>query len=303
MPHAQGCNWRGRGGAGDGRHSVPTCEPPAFRLLYEPIMTNLSGRQAISQGTKIGGLAVAFGFAAVIGCAGSPKTGTESQGTAGGGNVAAPPPVDRARCKSDGKQVIQSDTNLDKKPDVWKYFVPNGQGAQVMTCRQVDLNHDGKVDITYYYDDLGAQTILDEVDLDFDGRVDLTTYYTAGRKVREELDTNYDNQPDVWKFYEDDKLVRIERDADFNGKVDQWEYYEGGKLDRIGYDTSGSGRVDKWDRAPEGADEAADTTAAAQAAAAAGAKPPVAAPPTPAATAPAPTAPAAASPSPPAAKK
>lgn len=195
----------------------------------------------------------AVGLLAAGGC-GSKTPPPQNAGSAGAANVQAAPPVDRSRCKSDGKEVIGADTNLDKKPDVWKYYVPNGKGAQVMTCKQVDLNHDGKVDITYYYDDSGVQSALDEFDLDFDGRIDLTVYYGNGKKVREELDTNYDGRSDVWKFFEDDKLVRLERDSDNNGRVDQWEYYENGRLDRIGYDTAGSGRVDKWDRAPEGDD-------------------------------------------------
>jgi hypothetical protein len=254
-------------------------------------MTQVSGRQAFFPRTRRAASRQAVAAVSVLGavctlaCSSTPKPVPLTQAAAGG-NVTPAPPIDRTRCKSDGKQVIEADTNLDKKPDVWKYFVTNAQGTQILTCRQVDLNHDGKVDITYYYDDSGQQPNLDEVDLDFDGRVDLTTYYVGGRKVREELDTNYDNQPDVWKIYEDDRLVRIERDSDFNGKVDQWEYYEGGKLDRIGYDTSGSGRVDKWDRSPEGADEAADATSAAQLQANAKAAPPAPAAPSAPPTAP-----------------
>jgi hypothetical protein len=231
-------------------------------------------------------LAVPFGIAGLLGalgCGGSQKAAPQTAATAGAPNVQAPPPIDRSRCKATGKQVMEADTNLDKKPDVWKYFVANGQGAQVMTCKQVDLNHDGKVDIIYYYDDTGAQSNLEEFDLDFDGRIDLTVYYSNGKKIREELDTNYDGQSDLWKFYEDEKLVRIERDSDYNARVDQWEFYEGGKLDRIGYDTSGSGRVDKWDRAPEG-DEASPGGEAASPKAASPA-PPAPAPATAAATA------------------
>ncbi|HEX3698053.1 MAG TPA: hypothetical protein VH374_21965 [Polyangia bacterium] len=169
-------------------------------------------------------------------------------------NVPAAPSVDRTKCSDKGKQVITSDTNGDKQPDVWKYFVTAQQGGQtvsVLSCKLVDLNHDGKVDIVYYYDAGGAQTTLEEADLDFDGKFDLTIYYANGKKIREELDSNFDQKADIWKYYEDEKLVRIELDTNYDGKVDQWQYYEGGKLDRIGYDTSGSGRVDKWDRAPE----------------------------------------------------
>lgn len=203
---------------------------------------------------------LAAGLAVVTGCGSTqhPETGSMASNS----NVPAPPQVDRSRCSDKGKQVITSDTNQDKQPDVWKYFVTANQGGQsvsVLTCKLVDLNHDGKVDIVYYYDQGGVQTTLEEFDLDFDGKFDLTVYYVGGKKVREELDTNYDQKPDLWKYYEDEKLVRIERDTNFDGKVDEWQYFEGGKLDRIGYDTSGSGRVDKWDRAPEGEEPGAPT--------------------------------------------
>lgn len=222
------------------------CPPVVGLGSREP---TFGGRLAL-----IVGLATAFGSLTLAGCGGKQGGGPQSAGSLGS-NVPAAPSVDRSRCKAEGKQVVTADTNLDKKPDVWKYFVPNGQGAQVMTCKQVDLNHDSRVDIVYYYDQTGTPT-LEEFDLDFDGRNDLTVYWVNGKRIREEMDTNYDTRPDFWKYYEDDKLVRIERDSDYNGRVDEWEYYEGGKLDRIGYDTSGSGRVDRWDRAPEGADDA-----------------------------------------------
>src|SRR5215471_4654322 len=190
--------------------------------------------------------------AALTGCSGTQTPGPMLP--TADSNVPAPPSVDRSKCDDKGKQVITADTNQDKKPDVWKFFATttlNGQQVQVITCKQVDLNHDGKIDIVYFYDERGAQTTLEEFDLDFDGKFDLTVYYVQGRKVREELDTNYDQRPDLWKYYEDEKLVRIERDTNGDGKVDEWQYFEGGKLDRIGYDTTGSGKVDRWDRAPE----------------------------------------------------
>jgi hypothetical protein len=169
-------------------------------------------------------------------------------------NVPPPPQVDRSKCSDTGKEVVTADTNQDKKPDVWKFFqttTQNGQKVQVLTCKEVDLNHDGKLDAVYYYDDKGVQTTLEEFDMDLDGKFDMTVYYANGKKVREELDTNFDQKPDIFKYYEDEKLVRIERDTNSDGKIDEWQYFEGGKLDRIGYDTQGTGRVDRWDRSPE----------------------------------------------------
>jgi hypothetical protein len=171
-----------------------------------------------------------------------------------GPNSPEGPAVDRTRCNDRDKHVVTADVNQDQKPDVWRYFATvdvGGQKTEILTCKQVDLNRDGKIDLVYYYDDKGAQTTVEEADLDFDGKFDLTIYYVGGKKVREELDTNFDQKVDVWKYYEDEKLVREELDTNGDGKVDQWQYFEGGKLDRIGYDTSGSGKVDHWDRAPE----------------------------------------------------
>jgi hypothetical protein len=232
---------------------------------------------------------IAVASAGLLGaCADSPQKRDEpAMASLAGSNVPAAPSVDRSKCSDKGKQVVTADTNLDKKPDVWKFFSSvqqNGQNVAILSCKQVDLNHDGKVDMVYYYDETGSQTTLEEFDLDFDGQFDVTTYYVGGKRVRKEEDTNLDKRPDVWTFYEDEKIVRIERDTDFNGKVDEWQYYESGKLDRIGYDTTGTGRLDKWDRAPEGEAQPAEGGAPAAAPAAPGAG--AATAPSPSATAP-----------------
>src|SRR3954454_8560977 len=208
-------------------------------------------------------LAVATVAAALGGCAGKTDNAVSGPGMEAG------MAVDQTRCDARGKQVVQTDTNQDKKPDVTKMYETReigGAKTQVLTCKQVDLNYDGRVDIVYHYDQAGVIS-FEEFDLDFDGKFDLWTYYQNGKKVREEMDTNYDRRPDFTKYFENDKLVRIERDTNNDGRVDEWQYYENGKLDRIGYDTTGSGRADKWDRAPEtelpGASREAEGSAAA----------------------------------------
>src|SRR5882672_3873561 len=125
------------------------------------------------------------------------------------------PQIDRSKCSDKGKEIVTADTNQDKKPDVWKFFQVSNQGGQkvqVLTCKQVDLNHDGKLDMVYYYDEKGIQSTLEEFDLDFDGKFDVTTYYAQGKRVREELDTNFDQKADLFKYFEEEKLVRVERD-------------------------------------------------------------------------------------------
>jgi hypothetical protein len=225
--------------------------------------------------------------------------GRSSSSAAGAGMTSA---IDKSRCSDQGKQVATSDTNDDKRPDVYKFYSKGSGGSQVMTCKQVDLNHDGKVDIVYHYGEDAALT-FEEFDLDFDNRFDLRAFYQGGRKVREEMDTNYDQRVDFTKYYEADRLVRIERDANNDGRVDEWMYYEGGKLDRIGYDSSGSGRVDRWERAPDAESAPTEGGTPAGPVPAGGAPPgatpttPASSPTTPGATAPA--APPAAPPAPP----
>src|SRR3990170_4316522 len=128
-------------------------------------------------------LILSLPLAALAGC-GSSKTGA-----AGGAGMTSA--IDKSRCSDQGKQVATSDTNGDKRPDVFKFYSKGGGGSQVMTCKQVDLNQDGKVDIVYHYGEDGGLT-FEEFDLDFDARFDLRAFYQGGRKVREEMDTNYD---------------------------------------------------------------------------------------------------------------
>ena len=208
--------------------------------------------------------AVGFG---VSGCGGS--TAAAKPGTAASGLKVSRSDFgaqfDRSRCDDKGKQVITTDTNGDGKPDVIKLFTvveQGGQKLQQLTCRQVDLNHDGKMDIIYSYGP-GGMLMTEDFDLDFDGKFDERVYYQEGKKVRMERDMDGDGKPDYVEFYEGGKLVRIERDSNGDGKPDEWQYYENGHLDRIGTDTTGSGRADKWERNPEAAEAAPDATPAA----------------------------------------
>lgn len=192
----------------------------------------------------ISGLCVLFfGF----GCGGeSQKAKPESSPT---GQQTAQ--EDRSRCNTDGKRVVTLDLNQNKKPDVWKIYaskVEGGTNVEILTCKEQDLNFDGRKDIWIYYDDQGNRQ-MEEMDTDFDGKVDLVTIRQNGKVIRQELDTNFDGKPDIWKYFENELLVRIERDSHYTGKVDYWEYYEGGQLDRIAYDKDGDGRPDEFDRA------------------------------------------------------
>ncbi len=223
-------------------------------------------------------------------------TGCSSSGGASGGTTTAGglqvsrdefgAKFDRTRCDDKGKQAITADTNGDGKPDVVRLFVAvdhNGQQVQQLSCRQVDLNHDARMDIVYQYGPTGSLAV-EEFDLDFDGKFDERAYYQDGKRVRVERDMDGDGKPDYLEIIEGGKLTRVERDTNGDGKPDEWQYFENGHLDRIGYDSTGSGRVDKWDRNPESIDstptEAAPAPGASVASASSGA--PAAAPPPPA---------------------
>jgi hypothetical protein len=158
--------------------------------------------------------------------------------------------VDRSRCDERGKRVVTADVNRDGRPDVWKLF----NGGE-MTCKQVDFNHDGKVDYVAHFDP-GGVPVLEEFDLDFDAKFDEVIFYEGGQVVRKEFDTNHDAAPDIWKYFKDGTLVRMERDTKCSGTVDYWEEYQGGKLARIKWaDPNAKGGI-RVDDSPEEADEA-----------------------------------------------
>ncbi|MCC6749399.1 MAG: hypothetical protein IT371_17175 [Deltaproteobacteria bacterium] len=195
-----------------------------------------------------------LGFSLFVGCNGQQTAGPRTGPT--GPDVAG---EDKSRCDPTGKREVKLDLNRDDKADVWNLYSSHSEGGSkvdVLTCKAVDLNFDGRRDLWKYFDERGNLT-MEEMDLDFDGKVDMVTIRRGGKIVRQEMDTNYDGKPDIWKHFEEEALARVDRDSNHDGKVDYWEYYEGGNLDRIGYDKDGDGKVDVWDRAPAPAAPAA----------------------------------------------
>jgi hypothetical protein len=177
----------------------------------------------------------------VAGCAGTPDSKAGSAAEARRGPEPISPP------KADHERVVDMDLNTDGKPDVWVYTVPDGstEGPGRVVRKERDLNGDGRVDLTTYYEG-GGQKQREAMDLDFDGKVDSVFFYEGGLNVRRERDLDGDGRADVWLYYEKEKLVRKERDSNQDGKVDYWEYWEGDQVDRVGEDLNGDGTVDKW---------------------------------------------------------
>ncbi|MCY1023745.1 hypothetical protein [Pyxidicoccus sp. MSG2] len=200
-----------------------------------------------------------LGFLAVgalAGCAGdkSAERGTETRGA---GDAARTQAESIQPERSGDERVQEQDVNGDGKPDVWTYIVKDpGTGGAPEGDRKVrqelDLNWDGRVDLTRYFDATGEQT-RETLDLDYDGKVDATYFFEKGINTRRERDVNGDGRADSFTFYEGGTLVRKERDTNSDGKVDYWEYWEGGQVDRIGEDLDGDGTVDKWTRNPNNA--------------------------------------------------
>lgn len=182
------------------------------------------------------------------GCAHKPVAAQTSAPTGGVGSDIHQP--------SAGEEHVQTyDLHRTGKPDVWVYSVTtqdaSGRPVERRVRKEADLNGDGRVDIVYFFDADG-QVTKETLDLDYDGKVDDTLYFEKGKKVRSEKDLDGDGRVDTWSFYDaNEKLVRKERDVKGTGKVDYWEYWENGAIDRIGEDLDGDGQVDRWTKGSE----------------------------------------------------
>jgi hypothetical protein len=187
--------------------------------------------------SKLGWL-VGFALVGLCGCASdkSVKKSEEAQAK----EEVAPQPIRPAPAAHE--KVTEKDTNGDQKPDVWVFTVD-----ERMVRKELDINWDGRVDLTTYYD-AREEREREAMDLDFDGKVDSVYFYEKGINIRRERDLNGDGKPDVWIFYEKGRLARKERDSNGDSRVDYWEYWENNQVDRIGEDLDGDGNVDKWSR-------------------------------------------------------
>lgn len=185
-------------------------------------------------------------------------SGCASEKAAQKSESAAAPSADSSmgtlRASPNAKEKVEVlDLNSDSKPDVWSYSVeakgPDGKSIHRVVRKELDINWDGRVDITKFYDD--RENVNRELmDLDFDGKVDVVTFYEKGVVVRKERDLDSNSKPDLWIYYEKARLVRKERDSNADGKVDYWEYWENDQVDRVGEDLDGDGKVDKWTQTP-----------------------------------------------------
>lgn len=158
-----------------------------------------------------------------------------------------------ALAKEKGWDIRKFDLNRDDKADIFKFYGKTGDGdAETMLRKEVDLNHDARIDMVQIFDESGAKT-SEHTDLDFDGRTDEIAHYQDGAILRREIDFNYDGRIDITKKYVKGTLTLIESDRTGDGKVDTWEYFENGSIARIGVDKDADGVVDLWEQEKPGA--------------------------------------------------
>src|SRR5687768_15326081 len=165
------------------------------------------------------------------------------------------PKVDPTLCNTDGKNVITYDLNNDNRPDVWRLYKTEDEGGtkfEFMTCKQVDFDHDGRMDWVVAYNRKGA-SLSEKADFDYDGKFDMSAVYdTKTTHVAEvERDTNFDGKFDVKEIYDSQGgLSNIRRDRNGDNQPDQWEQYKNTVLVAILYDENYDGRVDRREEIP-----------------------------------------------------
>jgi hypothetical protein len=162
------------------------------------------------------------------------------------------PRVDPSLCQTKGKKVTTFDLNKDNKPDVWKLYQTSDEGGttvEILTCKQVDLDHDGKKDYVQTYSRTG-EMLAEEFDFTFEGSMDAREHYDrkTGKIYLIERDTDHDKKPDVWEKYDSQgRIESVRRDRNADGKPDLWEQYKDGEILAILYDDDFDNKVDRRD--------------------------------------------------------
>lgn len=142
------------------------------------------------------------------------------------------------KCDTASPSAENIDANGDGRPDI----VRVKQGDREI-CRTADLNFDGKIDRTTFFD---AQQKIRRIESDFDrdGQVDEIATLDAGVMKEKHRATTMDGKLDTWEFFEKGKLARTERDENGDGFIDQWWEYPKHGCPLIHVDADGDGRPD-----------------------------------------------------------
>ena len=194
-----------------------------------------------------------LGISLLAGCPKHKDASTTPENAGGNNEIVGK--VDETLCDTAGKNVVTYDLNRDNKPDVWRLFKTedqNGTRVDVLTCKQVDFDHDGRKDWVVAYNDKGL-VAYERADFDYDGRFDMSAIYDikSGKVVEIERDSDFDGKYDLKEEYDKDgQLVEVQKDRDANTVADQWEQYRDGELIAILYDDDGDGKVDRREDVP-----------------------------------------------------
>lgn len=130
------------------------------------------------------------------------------------------------------------DANGDGKPEIVRVLKGKNE-----VCRTVDLNFDGRIDRTIFFDEAGKERRT-ESDFDRDGIVDEIAIFKSGVISEKWRMTTMDGKLDTWEFFENGALVRTERDENGDGVIDQWWEYPSKGCPLIHVDADGDGRPD-----------------------------------------------------------
>jgi hypothetical protein len=202
---------------------------------------------------RTGILVLATGTAAVAGgCNKNKKGDTKPEAGDTSSSVAK---VDPTLCETSGKNVLTYDLNRDNRPDVWKMYRVDDQGGtkvEVLTCKQVDFDHDGRKDWVVGYTPRGSNA-FEKADFDYDGRFDMSGVYDpkTGKKIEVERDSDFDGKYDIKEVYDRfESLTAVRRDRNADGEPDYWEQYKDGALVAILYDDDYDKKVDRREEVP-----------------------------------------------------
>lgn len=198
--------------------------------------------------------AVALGALWAAGCGGGSKK-DDTLPNKGDGSSGAVLTVDPTLCDTSGKNIVTYDLNKDQKPDVWRLYKSEDEGGtkvEWLTCKQVDFDHDGRKDWVVGFNRKGSR-LFEKVDMDYDGKFDLSAVFDpkTGVVAEVERDRDFDGKYDLKELYKTDgSLDSVRHDKNGDGKPDQWEQYKDGQLIAILYDDNFDGTVDRREEVP-----------------------------------------------------
>ncbi len=205
-------------------------------------------KQSLGLGLTL--LLAASAFSAA-GCKGKKESTTPKDAAAD----AAIPKVDPTLCETEGKNVLTYDLNKDSRPDVWRLYKTEDEGGttvEYMTCKQVDLDHDGRKDWVVGYNRKGT-VLYERADFDYDGKFDMSSLYDpkSGTLLETERDIDGDGKFDLKEIYDKNgQLSSVRRDRNGDGEPDVWEQYKDNILLAILYDDDFDKKVDRREEIP-----------------------------------------------------